>query len=147
MEEVVLTNMCLVTDGDRFLVQDRKDKGWSGVALPGGHIDPGESFVDSVIREVFEETGLTISSPKLCGIKWWPLGKKKRYLVFCYRANKFTGELNSSDEGEVYWVNKEDFTKLKLAKGMERMIRLFIEEDITEQEMIRADGDWICNLK
>jgi 8-oxo-dGTP diphosphatase len=41
---------------------------WPGVAFPGGHVEKGESFTDTVIREVQEETGLTISSPRLCGI-------------------------------------------------------------------------------
>lgn len=40
-----------------------------GLTFPGGHIEKGESFVDSVIREVYEETGLTIENPRICGTK------------------------------------------------------------------------------
>ena len=57
---VTLTNMCMVYDGDKVLVQDRTDPDWPGITFPGGHIESGESFCASVIREVFEETGLYI---------------------------------------------------------------------------------------
>ena len=55
----VLTNMCMVEDEiGRVLVQQRVDKNWSGIAFTGGHVEPGESLTESVIREVKEETGL-----------------------------------------------------------------------------------------
>ena len=71
-ETVTLTNMCMITDGTRVLVQNRVDPDWSGYTFPGGHVEAGESFTDAVIREVYEETGLRIAAPKLCGIKDWP---------------------------------------------------------------------------
>ena len=71
-ETVILTNMCMVyDDAGNVLVQDKVDKKWSGLTFPGGHIEKGESFVDSVIREVYEETGLTIEKPRICGTKDW----------------------------------------------------------------------------
>ena len=58
-EEVcILTNMCMVYDENRILVQDRMNPDWPGITFPGGHVEPKESFVESVIREVKEETGL-----------------------------------------------------------------------------------------
>ena len=64
-ETVTLTNMCMVYDDEgNVLVQDKVDKKWSGLTFPGGHIEKGESFVDSVIREVYEETGLTLEEMK-----------------------------------------------------------------------------------
>ena len=72
-EQVILTNLCMVyDDAGNILVQDRKDPNWPGICFPGGHIEPGESFVESVIREVWEETGLTIENPVLCGTKQFP---------------------------------------------------------------------------
>lgn len=65
-EKVILTNMCMVYNGNKVLVQDRLNRNWKGLAFPGGHVEKHESFTDAVIREVKEETGLTISSPQLC---------------------------------------------------------------------------------
>ena len=74
--------------------------------FPGGHIEEGESLAESVIREVYEETGLTIADPKLVAVKDWPLDDGGRYIVFCYKATRFSGQLRSSEEGEVSWVEK-----------------------------------------
>ena len=58
-ENAELTMLCLIENGSRILLQNRVKKDWRGYALPGGHVEPGESFVDAVIREMKEETGLT----------------------------------------------------------------------------------------
>lgn len=68
-ESVELTNMCMIQNGTKILVEDRKNKTWAGVTFPGGHIEPGESFNHAMVREIFEETGLKIKHPLLCGIK------------------------------------------------------------------------------
>ena len=69
-ETVELTNMCMVEDGKgNVLVQNRLDPNWSGIVYPGGHVEAGESIAASVIREIREETGLTIENPTLCGVK------------------------------------------------------------------------------
>ena len=64
-----ITNMCLVYSGDKILVQERNKKDWPGLTFPGGHVEKGENFIASVIREVKEETGLTIYDPLLCGME------------------------------------------------------------------------------
>ena len=102
-ESAIFTNLCMVSDGNgNVLVQDRKNPDWPGVTFPGGHVEPEEAFTDSVIREVFEETGLTIEAPRLCGVKQFRTDDHERYVVFLYRADRFTGELRSSDEGETW---------------------------------------------
>ena len=86
-ENCELTMLCLLRRGHEVLLQNRVKKDWAGYTLPGGHVEPGESFVESVIREVREETGLTIEDPKLCGIKEFHKAKNgKRYIVTVYTA-------------------------------------------------------------
>ena len=104
-EHAIFTNMDMVyDDAGNILVQDRKNPDWPGLTFPGGHVEPGESFVESVIREVWEETGLTIENPILCGTKQFQTKENARYVVLFYKANRFSGELKSSDEGEVFWI-------------------------------------------
>lgn len=112
-EMVELTNLCMIKDGDKYLLQNRVKKDWQGYTFPGGHVEPGESIVQSVIREVKEETGLTLKDPHLVGVKqfWVESG---RYIVFLFSATKFTGELRSSHEGEVGWFTKVEMKKINL---------------------------------
>ena len=142
-EKAIFTNMCMIYDNDEnVLVQDRKDPDWGGITFPGGHIEKNESFTDSVIREVYEETGLHISCPQLCGIKQWSYHDGSRYVVMFYKTNRFSGEITSSDEGEVYWVKLNTLNDKKLADGMDRMLRVFLEEDISEYYSYRINGEW-----
>lgn len=146
-ETVILTNMCMVYRGTQILVQDRVGDDWSGLAFPGGHVEKGEPFTDAVIREVREETGLTIRSPRLCGIKDWINGDGSRYVVLLYKTDQFEGTLRSSDEGEVYWIEKEAFAKAKLASSMGETAKVFWDDLLSEMFFYREDGEWKCLLK
>lgn len=132
-ERVELTNMCMVYDDEgRILVQNRIKKDWSGVTFPGGHIEKGESFVKSVIREVFEETGLEIENPQICGVKQFQRKDDVRYVVIFFKSNKFKGEIKSSEEGEVFWIKKEELKNYKLSNDFEQIFEVFDSEDLSE---------------
>lgn len=147
-ETVTLTNMCMVYDENgNVLVQDRVDKNWGGLTFPGGHVEKGESFVDSVIREVYEETGVTIENPRICGTKDWITKDGTRYIVIFYKTNKFSGTLRSSEEGEVKWMSVEEMKKGRLADDMEDMLRVFLEDEISEFHYTVENGTWSYELK
>ena len=145
--EVILTNMCMVYKDGKVLVQDRLDPKWKGITFPGGHVEKNESFTDAVIREVWEETGLTISSPQLCGIKSWPREDGSRYIVLFYKTDQFTGELISSSEGEVFWADLDTLTELSLASGMEDMLKVFLDDSLSEFYYYRDGDTWKYVLK
>ena len=122
-----LTNMCMVYRGDEVLVQRRRpEHGWPGVTFPGGHVEPGETITQSVIREVYEETGLTLSHPRLCGVKNWIEDDGSRYIVFLYKCDTFSGVLRASEEGEVFWANRAGLPGMNLSSGMEETFRAFL---------------------
>lgn len=132
-ENCILTNMCMIYDNDRILVQNRKNRDWGGVTFPGGHVEPGESFVESVVREVKEETGLDVMNIQLCGIKQWADKEKSyRYIVLFYKTNSFKGELHSSKEGEVFWIKKDELKNYKLADGFDGMFEVFDNDSLSE---------------
>ena len=120
----VLTNLCLVEDpkNGKVVFQYRSPeryKKWSGYAFPGGHIEEGESLAESVIREVYEETGLTIVE------------------------TKFTGQLRSSEEGEVSWVEKDQLEQLDLSYDMLPLLEVMEDPDLSEYYYRkRTDDDW-----
>ena len=146
-EIVTITNMCMIYDGTKVLVQEKVDDDYCGITFPGGHVEQGESFTDAVIREVLEETGLKISSPILCGIKDWTNDDGSRYMVLFYKTDKFEGELSSSEEGDVHWIELEKMKKSNLAEGMDKMLEVFLNDDISEYFFRKVDGKLTEELK
>ncbi len=146
-ETVILTNMCMIYNGNKVLVQNKIDDDYSGITFSGGHVEKGEAFTDAVIREVLEETNLTILYPQLCGIKDWTNDDGIRYIVLFYKTDKYSGILKSSEEGDVYWVNKDELPNMQLADGMKEMLKIFCEDEISEYYFVKADGEWHGVLK
>ena len=114
--------------------------------VPGGGIEEGETAAEAVIREMKEETGLTVSNPRLCGIKQFPI-EGGRYLVFFFRADSFTGTLTSSEEGNVQWVHRKDLSDLNTVSDFMDMLKVFDRDDLTEFQYIVDGDDWKVSLK
>lgn len=146
-EAAVFTNMCMIRDKNgRILVQNRQSKDWPGLTFPGGKINKKESFVASVIREVQEETGLTIKNPVLCGIKQFQDHQDRRYVVLFYKTSDFEGVLQSSEEGEVFWIERDDLKHYQLAEDFEGMLKVFEEETLSEFYYHQEDEQWEFEL-
>lgn len=126
------TNMCMVYEGDKILVTDRNDPDWPGLAFPGGHVEREESFADSVIREVYEKTGLTISAPRLFGLKHFSFEGKARYIVLLYKTDKYEGEMKTSNEGEVFWLEMPQLGRYALTPHVERVVEVMLRDDLGE---------------
>ncbi len=130
LEAVELTNMCMIQDPvtGKVLVQIRNKNDWDGISFPGGHVEKGESVVQSVIREVQEETGLIVSEVKPCGMKdWYDYKKQKRYIVFFYKTFNYSGELITvSPEGENKWMTLEEIYSYSTAPDFIEMLDIFV---------------------
>lgn len=139
--EIELTNMCLVYDAGRILVQEKVGTKYSGgLVFPGGHVEANESLRDSIIREIKEETGLLISNPQPCGYKDWILEDGTRYIVLLYKTNQYTGELKSSNEGKVFWLDRKDISNANLIWNMRELLEIF-ETDNYSEFFFRADSN------
>ena len=84
---------------------------WNGL---GGKFEAGETPEECVIREVLEESGLSIQNPKYCGLLMFPRFKGNDWYVFVFTASDFTGELIDSPEGRLEWIPDEKLLDLNL---------------------------------
>lgn len=118
---IEFTTLCYLEKNDKYLMLHRvskkhdinKDK-WIGV---GGHMEAGESPEDCVIREVREETGLTLRSQKFRGIVTFLYKDVTEYMAL-FTSDDFEDQpLAPCDEGTLEWVPKNDLTKLDLWAG------------------------------
>jgi 8-oxo-dGTP diphosphatase len=135
MTKAELTNMCMIFDKtkNKVLVQRRK-KSWKGITFPGGHVEEGEGLVESVIREIKEETGLVIWDLKPCGIaNWYNHKSGERYFVFNFKTENFSGELiPETEEGRVFWADVDELSSLDLCEGFKERLPMFLEDKYIE---------------
>lgn len=146
IENVELVTLCLVEKDNKYLLQDRLKKDWKGFVLPGGHVEKGESIVEAVKREIKEETGLDIFNPQLRGIKQFPI-ENGRYLVFLFYASQFEGELVSSSEGIMHWVDKKDIPSINTVKDFDKVIQVILDKSLVELQYILEDSKWKALIK
>ncbi len=145
-ENVELTILCLIQDGNRLLLQNRIKEDWKGYTFPGGHVEPGESFVDAVVREMKEETGLDIIRPQLVGIKQFPI-ENGRYIVLLFKAVEFSGNVISSDEGEMEWIDMEKLSEVNVVEDFYDLMKVLNDPDLNEFQYTVEGDEWIVHLK
>lgn len=133
----VMTTLCYIEKGDSYLMLHRvvkkndvnKDK-WIGV---GGHFEEGESPEECLLREVKEETGLTLKAYDFRGLITFKLtdsqeGKTLTEYMCLYTAKEYEGELSPCEEGVLEWVPKEKIQDLEIWEGDKIFFRLLKEE-------------------
>ena len=140
-EKAVVTVLCLIYNNNKILLQDRVRDDWRGMTLPGGHVEKAESFVDAVIREMKEETGLNIHNPRLCGLKQFQTEEDERYIVVLFKTNEYDGELASSEEGEMHWVERTDLSSVNLVEDFMELLKVFDENELTEFQYETSDNE------
>lgn len=124
---ITLTNMCLIiNDKNEILFQDRLKNDWPGLNLPGGHVEVNESIKDSVIREIKEETNLTLFDLEFVNyFEWINTKTSNREIVFLFTSNNFKGEIINSLEGKLYWLKIEDLKDKTLSLDLDKILKLF----------------------
>lgn len=132
MERSPMTTLCYLERDNQYLMLHRiskkndvnKDK-WIGV---GGHFEGKESPEECLLREVKEETGLTLTSYRFRGIVTFICDDYPVEFMCLYTADGFEGELKECDEGRLEWVDKEKVMELNLWEGDKIFFRLLKEE-------------------
>lgn len=146
-EKAIFTVLCLVYDDNgHILVENRLSKTWSGVALPGGHVEPNESFTQAAIREVYEETGLSVHNLRLCGVKQFQQDQETRYVVFLYKTNCYSGTLRSSEEGNVFWIRRDEIDNYPVVDDFEELLRVFEQDDFNEFIYTHDGSNWQVHI-
>ena len=129
--ECELTTLCYIEKYDQYLMLHRTKKKndpshdlWMGV---GGHFEEGESPEDCVLREVYEETGLTLTDYKLRGVVSFSDNDWYEYM-FLYSGYDFKGSVTVCSEGDLVWVDKEkSVTELPIWEGDKIFLKLMNE--------------------
>lgn len=130
---IEITTMCAILNESKVLMIHRK-KSWKGWAFPGGHLEDGESVIDCVKREMFEEAGVVLENLIFKGItNIYNTVNHKRHIIYNFECNKYAGKITTHcDEGELRWINISEIKKLPLAEGMEYRIPLFFKDKMQE---------------
>ena len=145
-----LTTLCYIENDGKYLMLHRtkkendinKDK-YIGV---GGHIEQGESPDECLLREVYEETGLTLTRYKARGIVTFIYGDIVEYMHL-FTSDCFTGSLHECDEGELVWIEKKDVYNLPVWDGDKIFFKLLEErEDFFSLKLVYDMNDNLISV-
>lgn len=123
-----MTTLCYIENEGKYLmlhrikkVNDENQDKWIGV---GGKFEAGEMPEDCVIREVYEETGLTLKSYKYRGIVTFVSNEFGTEYMHLFTSDSYTGNMKLCDEGELVWIDKKAVLELNIWEGDKIFLRL-----------------------
>ena len=126
------TTLCYITQGDQVLMLHRVKKKndinhdkWIGI---GGKFEENESPEECLFREVREETGLTLTEYRYCGIVTFVSDQCEGEYMHLFQATGFTGQLQSCPEGDLQWVSRDFLDSLPTWEGDRIFLRLLAED-------------------
>ena len=145
VNNMILSTLCYIEKDKKYLMLHRtkkkndinKDK-WLGI---GGKFEDGESPEECIIREVKEETGLTLNTYKLrCIVTYVSTNWETEYM-YVFTSNDFTGELMECNEGDLQWVRKDRVTELNTWEGDKIFIEKIQKDNNFFTVKFNYDGD------
>ncbi|MDD5949315.1 MAG: 8-oxo-dGTP diphosphatase [Lachnospiraceae bacterium] len=126
------TTLCYLEQQEQYLMLHRIKKKedinkgkWIGV---GGHVEPGESPEDCLLREVYEETGLTLTEYRFRGLLTFLYNDNEAEYICLYTATAWEGELRECNEGVLQWIPKKDIMQLSLWEGDRIFHKLLLQD-------------------
>ena len=124
---------------DNKILMIKFSKKWGQVfAPPGGKFEFGETPLDCITREFYEETGLTLINPKLQGISYWQ--DSAEGIIFIYTAEEYKGKLNLiSSEGELEWIKFDDLLSIKQFDQNEKFTPYLFKNELFEGKFLLDD--------
>ena len=148
-EKAIFTNMCMISDEEgNILVEERAKNDWRGIAFPGGHVEPGEAFGDSVVREVREETGIPLTDYRFAGKIRFEAPPWPSEIMYLYRATvKERSPLPDCDEGVLAWVDKSEALSLPMWEGDRVFFSLMEERTEPFSLLLRYEGDTLVESR
>ena len=142
---MINTTLCYIERGDEYLLLHRVKKEndlnhdkWIGI---GGKFEPGESPEECLLREVREETGLTLTRWRYRGIVTFVSDRWGSEYMHLFTADGFTGEIGPCDEGVLEWIKKADFAALPQWEGDRIFLRLLEEDAPFFSLKLQYEGD------
>lgn len=132
------STVCYLKKDNRVLMI-KFNKKWGKVyAPPGGKFETGEAPLDCIIREFYEETGLTLINPRLQGISYWH--DSAEGIIFIYTAEEFEGELTTnSSEGVLEWIKIDDLLSIKQFDQNEKFTPYLFKDELFEGKFLLDD--------
>ena len=136
------STVCYLKKDNKVLMLKFTKKWGQVYAPPGGKFEIGESPLDCILREYYEETGLKLINPKLQGMSYWK--DKAEGIIFIYVAEEFEGNLNfKSEEGCIEWINIEDLSNLKQFPQNEKFTPYLFKKELFEGKFLLDEK---CNV-